>query len=136
MADLSPGAHGVKLAGVDIGDPVSNYALQQGARVYTSDGEDIGAVEHVLSDEELDVFDGIVFDGRSGPGGWRFADAELVAQIGSKGVVLTVDSAAAAKLPEPGANPSAIESHGTEDAPPGELQGKLQRAWDLISGKW
>jgi hypothetical protein len=121
---------------VDIGEPASHYALQRGARVYSSDGEDIGAVEHVLSDEELDVFDGIVFDGRSGPGGWRFADGEQVAEIGSKGVVLTIDAAGASQLPEPGANPTAIESHGAEDAPPTEMQRKLQRAWDLISGKW
>jgi hypothetical protein len=121
---------------MDIGEPVSHYALEQGARVFSSDGEDLGAVEHVLSDEDLDVFDGIVFDARSGPGGWRFADAEQVGDIGSKGVVLTVDAAGAARLPEPGENPAELESHGTEDAPPRELQGKLQRAWDLISGKW
>jgi hypothetical protein len=121
---------------VDIGDPASYYALERGARVYTSDGQDIGAVEHVLADEELDVFDGIVVDAQAGPGGWRFADAEQVARIGTKGVVLSVDAAGATSLPEPGANPTVLESHGEEDAPPSELQGKLQRAWDLISGKW
>jgi hypothetical protein len=121
---------------VDIGEPVSYYALNQGARVYSSDGEDIGAVEHVLADEELDVFDGIVVDARSGPGGWRFADAEQVAEIGTKGVALTVDAEAARRLPEPGENPSVLESHGVEDSPPPELQAKLRRAWDVISGKW
>ena len=121
---------------MDIGEPVSYYALEHGARVYSSDGEDIGIVEHVLADEELDVFDGIVVDARSGPGGWRFADAEQVAEIGTKAVALTLDAQAARRLPEPGANPSALESHGAEDAPAPELQAKLQRAWDLISGKW
>ena len=121
---------------MDVGDPVSYYALEQGARVYSSDGQDVGVVEHVLADEELDVFDGIVVDARSGPGGWRFADAQQVAQMGTKAVVLTVDAGAARRLPAPGENPSAIESHGAEDAPAPELQAKLQRAWDLISGKW
>jgi hypothetical protein len=121
---------------VDIGEPVSYYALEQGATVYSSDGEDIGIVEHVLADEELDVFDGVVVDARSGPGGWRFADGEQVAEIGTKGIVLTLDADAARRLPEPGENPSAVESHGVEDAPAPELQAKLRRAWDLISGKW
>ena len=121
---------------MDIGEPVSHYALEQGARVYASDGEEIGAVEHVLADEELDVFDGIVVDARSGPGGWRFADARQVAEIGTNGVRLTVDAETAGRLPEPGRNPSALESHGVEDAPVPELQAKLKRAWDLISGKW
>ena len=121
---------------MDVGEPVSYYALEQGARVYSSDGEDIGIVEHVLADEELDVFDGIVVDARSGPGGWRFADAEQVAQIGTRAVALTLDAEAARRLPEPGENPSAIDSHGAEDAPAPEVQAKLRRAWDLISGKW
>jgi hypothetical protein len=82
---------------MDIGEPVSHYALEPGATVYSSDGEELGAVEHVLSEEELDVFDGIVFDG---PAGRRFADAEQVAEIGERGVILTVDARGAEALAE------------------------------------
>jgi len=82
---------------MDIGERVSHYALEPGATVYSSDGEELGTVEQVLSDEEMDVFDGIVFDG---PPGRRFADGEQVAEIGELGVVLTVDAASAEALPE------------------------------------
>jgi hypothetical protein len=121
---------------MDLGEPASHYSLEKGARVYSSDGVDVGAVEHVLSDPDLDVFDGIVFDARPGPGGWRFADSEQVAEIGTEGVRLKVDAAAATRLPEPSENPPALESHWVEDAPPDELRAKLQRAWDLLSGNW
>jgi len=125
----------------DLGDTASYLTLEKGARVIASDGEDVGTVEHVLADEDVDVFDGIVFDGivfdvRLGPGGWRFADAEQVADVYERGVVLTVDNQAARALPEPTENPGAPTSHGEEDAPPSELQRKLQRAWDRISGNY
>lgn len=120
----------------DLGEPASYLTLGKGARVIASDGEDVGAVEHVLADEDVDVFDGIVFDAQLGPGGWRFADSEQVAEVYERGVVLTVDSEAAGALPEPTENPAALESHGEEDAPPSELQRKLRRAWDLISGNY
>ena len=119
----------------DLGARASYLALEQGAAVLSSDGERVGAVEHVLHDEDLDVFDGIVIDLRTGPGGWRFADAEQIADVYERGVVLTVDAEAARRLPEPSANPAALESHGTEDAPPPALVDKLLRAWDRISGK-
>ena len=120
----------------DLGEPASYLTLGKGARVIASDGEDVGAVEHVLADEDVDVFDGIVFDTQFGPGGWRFADSEQVAEVYERGVVLTVDAEAAKALPEPTENPGALESHGEEDAPPSELQRKLRRAWDLISGNY
>lgn len=120
----------------DLGETASYLTLEKGARVIASDGEDVGAVEHVLADKDVDVFDGIVFDAQLGPGGWRFADAELVADVYERGVVLTVDAEAARALPEPTENPGALTSHGEEDAPPSELQRKLQRAWDRISGNY
>ena len=120
----------------DLGEPASYLTLGKGAQVIASDGEDVGTVEHVLADEDVEVFDGIVFDSQLGPGGWRFADSEQVADVYERGVVLTLDAEAAKALPEPTKNPAALDSHGEEDAPPSELQRKLQRAWDLISGNY
>ena len=40
----------------------------------------------------------------------------------------------AEQLPEPTANAATMEA-GPNDAPPHGLSAKLQRAWDLISGK-
>ena len=69
----------------------------------------------------------------SSPGGHRFVDAPEVEEIYERGVVLKIDAAEAEGLPEPSANPGALEVDA-DDVPPGGLSGKLQRAWDLISG--
>lgn len=118
----------------DLGAPTSFLTLPEGVPVYASDGEELGKVEHVLSAPNIDIFDGIVLDTSVLPGGHRFVDAPEVAEIYERGVVLTIDAAAAKSLPEPGPNPGSI------DVDPGDLvksgrQGKLSRAWDLISGK-
>ena len=99
-----------------------------------SDGERVGEVQHVLADIEDDIFDGIVIDTSAMPGGLRFVDAPEVAEIRDDAVVLSVASADVEALPEPTANPAAIEHHGTEDDE-SELKRKLGRAWDMISGK-
>ncbi len=101
----------------------------------SSDGERLGAVEHVLADPDADIFDGLVLDTSVLPGGHRFADAEQVDEIYERGVVLRVDRAAAEGLPEPGENPATMDA-GPEDTVPDDLGDKLRRAWDVISGKY
>jgi hypothetical protein len=117
---------------VDAGDPISYLVLEEGTPVLTSDGEQIGTVEHVLADEEADVFDGLVLDVG---GGHRFADAPLVDSIHERAVTLTVDRAGAEALPDPEANPAALEA-GPDDTVPDDLRDKLKRAWDWISGNY
>ena len=122
----------------DHGAPSSYRALSAGTPVFSSDGERVGEVEHVLADEETDIFDGIVIDRSILPGGHRFADAGQVEEIFERGVVLSVDAAAAEGLPEPSANPAAMEVGGedfVEREWDDELEAKLKRAWDVISGK-
>lgn len=125
----------------DLGAPIAYAALEPGTPVYSSDGEPLGKVEHVLADPEEDVFDGIVIDRSVLPGGHRFADAPQVAEIHERGVVLTVDAEGAESLPEPSENP-AVMKVDTDTAGAGEselafkLQQKLRRAWDMISGNW
>ena len=53
----------------DLGNPVSYLVLADGTPVYSSDGETVGNVEHVLGDTETDIFDGIVLDTTVLPGG-------------------------------------------------------------------
>ena len=65
----------------DLGAPSSYLALEPGVAVFTSDGEKVGEVQHVLADLELEIFDGIVIDASALPGGLRFADAVQVAEI-------------------------------------------------------
>jgi hypothetical protein len=118
----------------DLGAPGSFLILGKGVPVYSSDGEEVGKVEHVLSAPNLDIFDGIVLDRSVLPGGHRFVDAPQVAEIYERGVVLTIDAAAAGGLPEPGANPASLEV-GPDELVEDEHHDKLRRAWDLISGK-
>ena len=52
--------------------------------------------------------------------------------------MLTIDAAGRRALPEPGKNPAAMEVTGedfVEREWDDELEGKLKRAWDFLSGK-
>ncbi len=118
----------------DYGEPTSYLALDRGVDVFSSDGERLGTVEHVLADEGEDIFDGLVIDARLGPGGMRFVDAPQVGSLHERGVVLTLTAAEAEGLHEPSENPAVLENHGVEDSE-GRLQHKLKRAWEVISGK-
>ncbi len=114
----------------DHGAPASYLTLEPGTPVYASDGEQVGAVEHVLAVPDDDIFDGIVLVTEVGR---RFADAPLVAEIYERGVEMTIDAAEAARLPEPSANAAALAADAGD--PGSALGDKLSRAWDLISGK-
>ncbi len=118
----------------DLGAPSSYLTLEKGAPCYSSDGQHLGKVEHVLADPGLDLFDGIVLDRSVLPGGHRFVDADQVASIYERGLVLSVDAAAAQGLPEPTPSAGAIDV-GPDDVVPDEMRDKLHRAWDRISGK-
>jgi uncharacterized protein YrrD len=122
----------------DLGPPASFLTCGEGTPIYSSDGEKLGEVEHLLADADTDIFDGIVVDRSVLPGGHRFVDASQVDRIYERGVVLTIDAAAAESLPEPSANPAALETTGedfVEREWDDELEEKLRRAWDRISGK-
>ena len=116
----------------DRGAPTSYLTLERGTPVFTSDGVEIGRVEHVLADADADIFDGIVI---SSGGGHRFVDAPQVAGMAADGVTLTLDSAAADGLPEPGENPAEMSADPDETAE-SDFTRKLRRAWDLISGNY
>ena len=120
---------------MDLGNPASYLVLVEGTPVLSSDGREVGKVEHVLADDDSDVFDGVIVDTRGGPGGHRFADASLVAAIYERGVVLAMTSEAAERLPEPTANPATLEAD-PDDTAPDDLSDKLRRAWDYLSGNY
>jgi hypothetical protein len=118
----------------DLGPPSSYLTLESGLPVLSRDGGRLGEVEHVLADPDADVFDGIVVDASEALGGHRFVDAPEVAEIYERGVVLALDASAAAQLPEPSENPPTLGVH-PDDTAEGELQRKLRRAWERMSGK-
>jgi uncharacterized protein YrrD len=120
---------------MDLGEPGSYLTLAAGTDVYSSDGERLGEVSHVLAEPEQDIFDGVVFEAASPRGAHRFVDAPEVAQIHERGIVLALDAEAAKSLHEPGPNPAAM-SASPDDSAEGQLERKLRRAWDLISGRY
>jgi uncharacterized protein YrrD len=119
----------------DYGEPRSFLDIEEGVDVISSDGQRVGALQHVLSDEQADIFDGIVVDTALGPGGHRFVDAPEVSEFRERAVLLTLPAADVDALPEPSANPAVMQHGGEEDAEGARAQ-KLRRAWDLISGRY
>jgi uncharacterized protein YrrD len=119
----------------DLGAPSSYLVLAEGTPVYASGGEELGKVEHVLAEPEVDVFDGLVIDPAGLGRDHRFVDAAQIQQVYERGVLLTLSADAAAGLPEPSANPAEIAA-GPEDTVPDDLGDKLRRAWDRISGNY
>jgi len=120
---------------MDYGDPISYMGLSAGVDVVCREGEVVGTVEHVLADDEEDVFDGLVIDCRLGPGGHRFVDAPQVAEIYEQGVELTLNAREAEQLHEPSENPASM-SADPDDVTPDHLGDKLRRAWQVISGNY
>ncbi|HEX6713069.1 MAG TPA: hypothetical protein VF066_06775 [Thermoleophilaceae bacterium] len=118
---------------MDYGQPASYLTLESGADVVSSDGNVIGKVEHVLAAEDEDIFDGLVVDVKTGPGGLRFVDSEQVEEIYESAVVLKLSETEADQLPKPEPSPAVMDSDAD---PPGPLESKLRRAWDLISGNY
>ena len=80
---------------------ISYQALRKGAPVRASGGEEVGAVEHVLQVPDLDVFDGIVLRTAAG---LRFADANQVADITDRYVLLKLPAEEAERLGRPQAS--------------------------------
>ncbi len=120
---------------MDMGDPISYLTLAAGTPVFASGGERVGVVEHVLAATDVDVFDGLVVDGRAGPGGWRFVDADQIDAIHERGVTLTLSASDAEKLPEPSGNPASMSADPADTAKDG-MGDKLKRAWDWLSGRY
>jgi len=89
---------------MDKGFPIAYEVLDDGVPVYSSDGELLGTVEHVVAAPAEDIFHGIVI---SAAAGRRFVAADQVASLHERGVDLRIDAAAAATLPGPhGAAPA------------------------------
>lgn len=108
------------------GLPIAYEVLDSGVSVYSSDGETVGTVDHVIAAPEEDIFHGIVI--RTGSGR-RFVPADDVASLHERGVDLRINAAAIAGLPEP---------HGAAAArrvlEPGVKPSRWRHLVDLLSG--
>jgi hypothetical protein len=97
----------------DLGPPVAYLALTDGTPVFDRNDQRVGVVEHVHT-EPL-------------PGRHLYADADQIADMRERGVVLAVEQGDLHEPSEPSTRPS---GEGDEDVP---LEARLRRAWDWIS---
>jgi len=111
----------------DLGAPIAYLVLKEGAPVYGPGGSRIGVVEHVLADEPVDIFHGLIVHSLPLPGRHLFADADQIAELYERGVVLSVSRD---KLHEPREDAAA---RGAVDMADNPLEARLRRAWDWIS---
>jgi hypothetical protein len=84
------------------GSPIAYEALKVTTPVLTATGTEIGTVAHVLADEHLDVFDGIVVKTHQGI---RFVDRDQISVITAAAVTTTVTDAEVDGLPKPEGEP-------------------------------
>ena len=111
----------------DLGPPVAYLGLREGTPVYDRRGERIGVVEHVLADEPMDIFLGLIVHTHPVPGRHLYADADQIGQMRERGVVLVVGREA---LHEP----SGPRPNAPDDTPlDGTLPARLRRAWDWLT---
>lgn len=119
-------ALGLSFPRMDEGLPIAYEVLDSGVPVYSSDGEQVGTVDHVVAAASLDIFHGIVV---RTPSGSRFVAADQVASLHERGVDLAIDAAAASQLPEPhGAAPA------RRVAEPGVKPSRWKHLVDMLSG--
>jgi hypothetical protein len=106
----------------DDGLPIHYAAVKRGTPVYASDGGQVGVVDEVVDNYREHILDGFVIEDDRGE--LRFVDAPEVARTAERAIRLTIDSAAAARLPPP-------EKGAPEFAPrrTGRLGKLLGRNW-------
>jgi len=87
----------VSAAMADNDAPISWITLEQGTVVRSSDGEEVGSVHEVIADRQKDIFSGLTID--SGLlSSKRFAPADVIEDISTDGVRLTISASEAEDL--------------------------------------
>jgi uncharacterized protein YrrD len=110
----------------DLGPPVAYSGLADGTPVFDRNGQRIGVVEHVLADTALDIFHGVIAHTHPLPGRHLYADADQIAELHERGVVLAVDES---QLHEP----DETSPRTQDDAhPETSLEARIRHAWDWI----
>ena len=118
---------------MDEGAPTAYQVLDAGVPVYSSDGEQVGTVDHVVAAPAEDIFHGLVIRTSSSAGspsaGQRFVAAEEIESLHERGVDLRIDAGAVAGLPEP---------HGAAPArrilEPGVKPSRWKHLVDMLTG--
>jgi hypothetical protein len=108
----------------DLGDLVAYTAIADGTPIYDHQGRRIGVVEHVM--EVGGIFEGVIVHTHPLPGRHLYADADQIAEIHERGVVLSVTE-----------RELHVPQHGSRQRRAGKspLEARLRRAWDWLTGR-
>jgi hypothetical protein len=113
----------------DLGDLVAYTAIADGTPVYDPEGRRIGVVEHVM--EVGGIFEGVIVHTHPLPGRHLYAEADQIAEIHERGIILSVGRQ---ELHAPDA-PEQETRRGQAGAGESRLEARLRRAWDWITGQ-
>ena len=118
---------------MDEGEAIAYQVLDPGVPVYSSEGDQVGTVDHVVAAPSVDIFHGLVIrtsaSTRSPSAGQRFVAGDQIESLHERGVDLRIDAAAVAGLPEP---------HGAAPArrilEPGVKPSRWKHLVDMVTG--
>jgi hypothetical protein len=110
----------------DLGGLVAYTAVADGTPVYDHQGRRIGVVEHVM--EVGGIFEGVIVHTHPLPGRHLYADADQIAEIHERGVVLSVTRR---ELHAPDQESRRCRA-GAGESP---LEARVRRAWDWLTGR-
>ncbi len=113
----------------DLGPPIAYTVLEEGTPVFDGTGKEIGVVEHVLADMQLDIFEGVIVHTRPLPGRHVFADVEQIAELHERGAVLSVRRDDLHEPPDEGKR----RRQDVDKRPESPLEARLRRAWDRLT---
>jgi uncharacterized protein YrrD len=116
---------------VDLGPPIAFAALREGTPVYDARRKRIGVVDEVVADEQAAIFEGLVVHTLPLPRRHLVADADQIAALHERGVVLSVDRSAL-RRPDRDAGGRDSDAGDQLEHP---VQAALRRIWDRISGR-
>jgi hypothetical protein len=108
----------------DLGGLVAYTFVADGTPVYDHQGRRVGVVEHVM--EVGGIFEGVIIHTHPLPGRHLYADADQIAEIHERGVVLAVTER------ELHAPPQESRRGRAGEIP---LEARLRRAWDWLTGQ-
>lgn len=120
----------VKLGHDDLGRPTAYLAIVEGTPVYGPGGERVGIVDEVVADEREDIFRGLVLHTLPLPGRHLFADADQIAGIYERGVVLAVAPDSLPEPPRPQPPTRSLDKPVRAEPP---LEAALRRIWDWLT---